>query len=433
MGRNIQPDRFEAMDWYMKAAAQGHSEAKKSLENLRSTADAARKGRVPDEWWMVPLDELIQKAEQGDAGAQYDLGRRYKGYGGTPVDLEKARFWLEKSAAQTNQAARFSLSQLYVSTTNMVPENAFYHCSIAAEAGYRQAQRTLGKYYRDGFGTASDRGKAFHWLCLAEQAGDDYAQELIYSLIQGRAAFKEKRTGRVAADEYSPPPIEMTVRNLDGQEQPVKFIKYDPKTKRVHTDCTFGESKTLPLVAFHADSYPVIQNAAKTKGFENALRLEINKKTLTRTECEELGYIGGQKGSSKYKHDGAVYELVLTSKDDFLVLKNLDVESRCYSQKTEQWSGAYGKSGAPRESQTFAKKSFKVDELKSGVTYDFETDPLVVESYSTEANVYYNDAPTELQSKILGVAVRVFCEMADGTVIYRDFYEPVALKSKVVW
>jgi hypothetical protein len=420
-GRGVPPDRFEAMDWYMKAAAQGHRDAKEDIERLRRTADAASKGLVPDEWWMIPFDELIQKAEQGDAEAQYNLGRRYRGYGGTAVDIEKSMEWLEKAAAQTNQAARYSLSQLYVSTTNIIPEKAFYHCSIAAEGGYVTAQRVLGKYYRDGFGTVPDRAQALHWLCLAEQSGDDSAGSSIYSMIKGHAKFKGVSS------------VEMVIRDLDNQERTVKFIKYDPKKKQVQTDYQFGTSALLPLSAFAADSYPVIQNAWKKKVLENGLRLDVEKKILSRKDCEELGFIGGDSGPSKYRYDGAVYQLKFSNRDDFLVLRNLDIESRVYSLRKEQWAGAYGKTGPPKEIQNFAKKSFKVKELQTGSECEFETDPLVVESYSTLGNYYKQGVPTELDSKILGLCVRVSCEMADGTTFYRDFYEPSALKSKTIW
>jgi len=432
-GRGVSPDRFEAMDWYIKAVTQGHAASKKRLERLRQTADAARTGGlVQDEWWMMPLDNLIQKAEQGDVESQAYLGYRYEGYGGTGIDVEKSIYWLGKAAAQTNQDARYSLSQLYSLTTNMIPDQAFYHCSIAAEGGCPEAQRELGEYYRIGFGTRSDRVKALHWLSRAEQSGDEVAGRSIYSLIQGRAAFTEVRTNWVVSEDYVSPPIKMVIRDLDNQERIVKFLKYDPSKKQVQTDYQYGDSFMLPLSAFRSDSQAVIQNALKLKAFENGLKVEFIKEVLTRKGCEELGYTAREEGDSVYKYDGVVYGLNILNGSDFFPFDNLNIESRVYYEKTEQWWGAYGK-GKKDETQHYKEKSYNMMDLKSGATREFKADPVVVESYETRDGVYYNNAPTDVESKILGIRIRIFFKMTDGRIIYRDVCEPSALKLKTTW
>ena len=53
------------------------------------------------------LDTLRQKAEQGDADAQYNLGIMYIAGDGIKRDENEAKIWLEKSAAQGHvEAAR---------------------------------------------------------------------------------------------------------------------------------------------------------------------------------------------------------------------------------------------------------------------------------------------------------------------------------------
>ena len=67
----------------------------------------------------------VQKAaEQGDAGAQFQLGLMYLGGHGVPKDDVKAVHWLEKSAAQ-------------------VHANAQRHLDIAAQKGNESAKRAL--------------------------------------------------------------------------------------------------------------------------------------------------------------------------------------------------------------------------------------------------------------------------------------------------
>ena len=433
LGRGVKPDRFEAMDWYMKASSQGNKEAKKRLAWMRHTADAARKGTVSNEWWTVPMEDLARRAEQGDAKAEEYLGHRYMGYGGTEFDREKAVYWLEKSAAQTNQSAHYGLSQLYESGTNVLPEKAFEHVAIAANGGYRAAQRTLGEYYRDGFGTKPDRAKALHWLCLAEQAGDDLAGESLLSLVQGWATFQKSGKSRVLSEDYSSPRIDLSIRDLDNQERTVEFIKYDPETKQVKTDYRFGSSDMLPLSAFSTNSHPIIQNAFKKQVFDNDLRMEITEESLSREDCENLGHISGTRGPCRYECDGVVYRLKISNDAKGCILQDLDVETRCYYERIEQWAGKDGISGKPKKFQKHEKKSLKVTKLGLGSIYDFKTDPLVVESYDTDGGIYLSDAPTELKSKILGIRVRVSCKMADGSTIYRDFCEPSSLESKVKW
>ncbi len=432
-GRGVEPDRFEAMDWYMKAAAQGDEESKKDLERLRKGSAAASAGS--NEWWMVSIEELTKKAEQGDAEAQRSLGFRYEGYGGTDIDFQKAMYWLEKAAAQTNMQARYSLSQLYVHTTNVIPEKAFYHCAIAAEGGHRLAQRVLGQYYRDGFGTNVDRAKSLYWLSQAEQAGDDRAGKSIYSLIKGRAEFSEglMRGRQLASEDYSPPKVELYIRDLENKERTVRMLKYDPKTKQVETDYMFGSSNRLPLAAFNSDGRQIIQNELKHRTFDGEIDLQITGEDLARKDCEQLGHIGGRRGSSRFTYDGVVYRLEFKNSDRFTELQNLKIESRCYYKKVEIWMGPTGPTGKPRDTSKYEGKTYKIEKFDPASVREFKTEPLVVESYDTDGGVYIMGAPTKVESKILGIWVRASCVMADGSTIYRDFCEPASLKSKITW
>jgi len=431
-GRGVVPDRFEAMDWYMKAAAQGDKDARKNLERLRKTVNLVRdSGHMSNEWWLVSMDELIPKAEQGDANAQRILGDRYKGYGGTELDFQKAQYWLERAAAQTNMQAHYSLSQLYVRLTNPVPEKAFYHCSLAAEGGYKTAQRVLGQYYRDGFGTAVDRGKALYWFCRAEQNGDDRAAKSLYSLIKGKADFKGLRKGQVLSEDYSSPPIELSICDLDNHKRTIGFVKYDPKTKQVETDYMFGQTNRISLSAFHPDCYPIIQNKLKHQAFDD-LDLEISKKNLSREDYERLGYIKGKRGSSTYTYDGVGYCLEFKNRNDFFDLHDLSITSRCYYETSSRMTDAFGRQSTPKVTQDVKTETFKVTKIEPDGKCEFEIKPLVVESYTTEGGIYYPRDPTWKDSRILGIWVRVSCGMADGCTIYRDFFEPSALQSKVM-
>jgi tetratricopeptide (TPR) repeat protein len=84
----------QAVQWYRKAAEQGHAGAQYSL------------GRMYDLGWGVAEDndQAVQwyrkAAEQGHAGAQYNLGMMYDRGGGGAKDAIQAVQWYRKAAKQ---------------------------------------------------------------------------------------------------------------------------------------------------------------------------------------------------------------------------------------------------------------------------------------------------------------------------------------------
>ena len=78
----------------------------------------------------APLDDLRQKAEAGDAEAQYNLGRTYYLGNGVPKDLTEAVKWYSR----------------------------------AAEQGFAPAQVNLGNMYSRGEGAPKDDTKAVKWI-----------------------------------------------------------------------------------------------------------------------------------------------------------------------------------------------------------------------------------------------------------------------------
>jgi hypothetical protein len=60
------------------------------------------------------INALRQRAEQGDAKAQADLGGMYRQGAGVKQDYSEALHWLRKAANQGNSAGRFELGQMYL-------------------------------------------------------------------------------------------------------------------------------------------------------------------------------------------------------------------------------------------------------------------------------------------------------------------------------
>lgn len=86
----------------------------------------------------------MEKAEQGDAKAQYEVGFMYYfGDDEGEIDKEKAFVWLKKSAEQ----------------------------------GYADAQYILGFMYENGDGTSTNQAEAIRWYKKSAEQGHKKAQE----------------------------------------------------------------------------------------------------------------------------------------------------------------------------------------------------------------------------------------------------------------
>ncbi len=63
--------------------------------------------------YATALSEWRPLADQGDADAQFYLGRMYQRGYGVPQDNQQARHWWEKAAAQGLVDAQFNLGLIY--------------------------------------------------------------------------------------------------------------------------------------------------------------------------------------------------------------------------------------------------------------------------------------------------------------------------------
>jgi TPR repeat protein len=123
------------------------------------------------------LKALRQKAEQGDATAQFELGNLYSSGRGVPKDFAQAAACYRKAAEQGHVRAQSSMGNLYLSGQG-VPRDfaqaaAWYR--KAAEQGDTYAQIKMGDLSWGGFGVRDLAETASWWRRAAEQ-GDWYAQ-----------------------------------------------------------------------------------------------------------------------------------------------------------------------------------------------------------------------------------------------------------------
>jgi len=129
----------------------------------------------------VVFNALLPFADEGDAQAQYLIGRMYDRGEGTTQDFEKAGRWYGKAHDQGHQKAWRPLSEIYKSGVGVPtdPAEALAWHRRAADKGDVEAKVRLGILYENGEGVAQDFRQAVNWYRQAAEAGDANAQFLL--------------------------------------------------------------------------------------------------------------------------------------------------------------------------------------------------------------------------------------------------------------
>jgi TPR repeat protein len=127
---------------------------------------------------LEELGAILEKAESGDACAQYDLALKYCRGEGVEQDDKMAVKWFTKSAEQGLAEAQYLLGEmLYVGRG--VEQNrteALEWFVKSAEQGYANAQCDLGRLYYTGRDVEQDYTKALGWVTKAAEQGYPRAQ-----------------------------------------------------------------------------------------------------------------------------------------------------------------------------------------------------------------------------------------------------------------
>ena len=96
------PNPAKAMQWYTRAACNGHAAAQNNLGALYFDQGTYRQASY---WYRL-------SANNGNAHAQFNLGLMYELGRGLPRDREKAQYWYKLAAAQGHWNAQYNLARL---------------------------------------------------------------------------------------------------------------------------------------------------------------------------------------------------------------------------------------------------------------------------------------------------------------------------------
>ena len=133
------------------------------------------------------FDDIREKANQGIAEAQVNLGLMYYKEEGVLKDDKKSVYWYNKAAKQGNAAAQTQLGTMYETGIRGVLQDykkAVYWYNKAANQGYAKAQYNLGVMYARGRGVLQDYKKAVYWYNKAANQGYAAALHVLRQLRQ---------------------------------------------------------------------------------------------------------------------------------------------------------------------------------------------------------------------------------------------------------
>ncbi len=120
---------------------------------------------------------ITKSAEAGNATAQYDLAQAYRLGHGVRPDAAQALGWYEKAADQGRDEARLFVCDAYTQNPDVKPDwspnwpKALPYCKTAAEKGAAGAQYAMGMAYAEGRGVTPDTAVAVTDLKKAADQG----------------------------------------------------------------------------------------------------------------------------------------------------------------------------------------------------------------------------------------------------------------------
>ena len=172
-GVGAEKNHRQALHWYRLAARQGSQPAQDMLQAL---SGQARERQLEQ--------QLLEHAEQGDAQAQYEVGRRFWNGDGVDQDHKQAADWFDRAARQGLASAQCALGLCYERgdgvEQDMWQAAAWYQW--AAQQDDVEAQLHLSECYEKGRGVPKDKEKAAEWLYKAAQHGGSYVKKWLKTL-----------------------------------------------------------------------------------------------------------------------------------------------------------------------------------------------------------------------------------------------------------
>ena len=159
--------------------------------------------------FQTALKEWNPLADQGHAGAQYNLGLMYASGEGVPEDDAEAAGWFRLAADQGDADAQFFLGAMYADGEGVVEDDAEAAgwFRLAADQGDADAQFFLGAMYADGEGVLQDNVTAHMWFNIAgangAEDGRDNREKIERKMTPADISEAQKRARICMASNYT--------------------------------------------------------------------------------------------------------------------------------------------------------------------------------------------------------------------------------------
>ena len=125
------------------------------------------------------IHKLLERAEQGDSEAQYQLGKLYYSGENVKKNYRVAFEWYKKAAESGHVLAQRMVAEMLLEGSQEIKKNrklAFYWMQCAAMQDDTTALERLGDMYAKGEGCVKDQNKAIEWYEKAAFKNNPIAQ-----------------------------------------------------------------------------------------------------------------------------------------------------------------------------------------------------------------------------------------------------------------
>lgn len=171
----------KAASYYEKAYALGKTDAADALSDLYvKLGDKAKAEKF-----------FVERAEQGDDEAKWQLGKRYAKGDGVEQSAEKAEGWLAR-AAENSAERQWKFGEWYADGDVLLQDGAKAALWLekAAAQGDSEMRFRLGERYMLGKGLPQDSAKAKEWLLQSAESGNTDALRAIAGILEQERDFK---------------------------------------------------------------------------------------------------------------------------------------------------------------------------------------------------------------------------------------------------
>jgi TPR repeat protein len=162
-----------------------------AFADFRAGVEAYQRGNH-----MMAFQEFWTLAQEGHAGAQFNLGVLYATGLAVPQDFGQAARWYRLAAEHGHALAQCNLGVLYEAGKGG-PSNdgkAIHWYRLAAEQGNPGGQNNLGRMYEEGRGVPRDSSETLGWYRKAAAQGNAQAQANLARLSAATSVLQHDMT-----------------------------------------------------------------------------------------------------------------------------------------------------------------------------------------------------------------------------------------------